>query len=342
MELQPILNWIKKIIPEEEIFEKDKHFILPTICHNEDYKDASHKLYLYKNHDTDTPLFHCFTECGDTFNVYQLVQRYYSLREENISYREAMKVIHGDNFKITPIIKERPLIYHSEFKNPLSLELPEYSKNSLEAFGLDWFHPWALEGIDIDVLKKYNIKYSKSYEGVIIPHLDWRGRLIGIRIRNYNPEKEKMYKYIPLKMGEIFYRHPLSLNFFGIFQNQTHIKKRKRVYIFEAEKSVCQTETMFRENLSLAICGTNLSPWQVDMLIYFLGIEEVVIAFDKEYNNFTECFNYIQKIDSKVQYLKLFAKVGILIDEENKFPYKSSPSDLTKDDFHAMKIKWLE
>lgn len=342
MDIEPILTWLRKELPESEIIDKGSHIVLPTICHNENYVDASHKLYLYKNEDTDTPLFHCFTECGDTFNIYQLVQRYYKLRNKTISYNEAMKMIHGKEFKVVPYKKEIPLIYDNKFKNPLSIVLPEYSKNSLEAFGLDWFHPWALEGIDMDVLSKYNIKYTKSYEGVIIPHLDWRGRLIGIRIRNYNKEKEKLFKYIPLKMGEIHYRHPLSLNFFGIFQNQTHIKKRKRVYIFEAEKSVCQAETMFRENLSLAICGTNLSPWQIDMLVYFLGVEEVVIAFDKEYNNFTECFEYIQKIENKLQYLKLYAQVGILIDEKNIFPYKSSPSDLTKEDFHAMKIKWLE
>ena len=39
--------------------------VFPTICHNIDAAEASMKLYYYPK----THTFHCYTDCGDTFNI---------------------------------------------------------------------------------------------------------------------------------------------------------------------------------------------------------------------------------------------------------------------------------
>jgi len=315
---------------------------MPTICHNLDYQEASHKLYLYKNEDT-VPLFHCYTECSETFNIYQLVQKYYRIRNQHLTYREAMKKIHGDNFEASFQKSPEPEIqYETIFKNPLSIKLPEYSKYPLEMFYLDDIHPWRQEGMELEMLRKFEIGYSKSLQQISIPHRDWRGRLIGIRVRNLHEEKIQQYKYMPLYANQVFYSHPLSLNLYGIYHNQQEIKKAQKVYLYEAEKSVFFHHLLANNHLALSTCGKNISKWHSDMLIHFLKVKQVIIGFDKEYDNYSTTFDYVNKIKQQTTYLRNFVEVGILIDEEGILAQKQAPVDGTKSQFNRMKIWWLD
>lgn len=54
--------------------------IFPTICHNVDASEASMKLYYYPR----THTFHCYTDCGETFNIYEMFKKRYELM--GISY----------------------------------------------------------------------------------------------------------------------------------------------------------------------------------------------------------------------------------------------------------------
>ena len=342
MEVQQIIDYVKTLIPEDMIRETDQYYVLPTICHNKDHHQASHKLYLYKNVDT-TPLFTCYTECGETFNIYTFLQKYWSLRGEELSYRDAFKKFHGIDYNQQFVIDTKEIIYNEKFINPVEVQLTGYGTGVLDMFQTKETDPWALEGIDLEILKKYKIGYSKSYEGVTIPHFDWRGRFVGLRVRTYNAEKAKYAKYMPAHIGNILYRHPLSMNFFGLFQNQTNIKKAKTAILVESEKAVLQWDSMSEDpNIALAVCGSSISKWQMDMLVYFLGVERVYIAFDKEYSSYTEAFKYVEKIKKQVNFLLNFADVYVLIDEQNKFKHKESPFDRTLADFHSLKVWKLE
>lgn len=333
-----IITFMKKEFSIEPV-ERPGHFIFPTICHNLDQRDASHKLYLYKNEDTETPIFYCYTDCGEAFNIYQLIQKYAGLRGQDISFKDAYKLFHGRAYEMVSKQKEEFEAKAVKFEDPLQVQLPTYPEGVLDIFpkNLDT-HPWALEGIDGDVLEKFQVSFSASYEGVIIPHRDWRGNLIGLRIRTYNEEKVKKYKYMPMLINNIYYRHPVSLNFFGIFQNQRAIRRAKRVILVESEKSVLQAESMFEEdNITLAVCGSSISNWQVMLLVYYLNVEEVIIAFDKEYSDFGGAFDYVEKIKNQVQMLSNFATVTVLVDDKNKFSLKESPFDRTVKEFYSMK-----
>lgn len=339
--INKILNYIKTIIPEENIQETGKAFILPTLCHNKNIEDASRKLYLYKNEETGTPLFHCFTECGETFNIYQFIQKYYRLRDKEISYREAFKLINGEEFKVEK--KEKNLILQTPqfFKNPTSIQLPTYSESTLEIFNFNNIesHPWFLEGIDSNIIKKFEIYYSKSFEGVIIPHRDYLNRLVGIRIRTCNETKINSAKYMPLEISKQLYSHPLSMNFFGISQNEESIRDSKTVYLFEGEKSVLKSAHMFKHSLSLAVCGSTISAWQMQMLIHYLGVENVFICFDKEYQTHKQMFDYITKIRKMVHPLLNFMNVYVAIDDKNLLGFKDSPVDRTKKEFENLHFK---
>ena len=75
-ELTPneIINIIKTIEPDITYEEIPGAFIFPTVCHNLDISTAKKKLYYYFNED-DSPLFCCYTECNDTFDIYELVKK---------------------------------------------------------------------------------------------------------------------------------------------------------------------------------------------------------------------------------------------------------------------------
>lgn len=75
-----------------EYKEDDKALIFRTICHNVDISEASFKLYYYK----DTKLFHCYSGCGDTFNIYELIRRYYEIRGIEKSFYEIFSMIYDD------------------------------------------------------------------------------------------------------------------------------------------------------------------------------------------------------------------------------------------------------
>lgn len=340
--LNRILKYLKTILPEDAIKETDVAYILPTICHNLKHQEASSKLYLYKNEDTNTPLFHCFTECGETFNVYQLAQKIYALQGKELSFRDAFKLINGKAFEFTQKTEMSSLLKaRAPFQNLTNVKLPTYPSSFLEVFGFDNLtsHPWFQEGIDSDILRKFEIYFSRSYEGVIIPHRDYLNRLIGIRIRTYNENKIKSAKYMPLKIGNTLCAHPLSMNFFGLSQNEESIRAAKTVYLFEGEKSVLQANHMFKHDLSLAVCGSTISTWQIQMLIHYLEVENVFICFDKEYSTYDELFKYVQKITNLTRPLHGFMNVYMAIDTKNNFSLKESPVDRTKFEFEQMEFR---
>lgn len=55
--------------------ERNDYIQFKTICHNINPADASMKLYYYKKNKK----FHCYTDCGDNFNIYELFKRRYEL-----------------------------------------------------------------------------------------------------------------------------------------------------------------------------------------------------------------------------------------------------------------------
>ena len=55
--------------------ETSNAIIFPTICHNIDSVEASMKLYYYPK----TKTFHCYTDCGSTFNIIEMMKKRYEL-----------------------------------------------------------------------------------------------------------------------------------------------------------------------------------------------------------------------------------------------------------------------
>jgi len=208
------------------------------------------------------------------------------------------------------------------------------------------------EGINAETMRKYNIKFSNGFKEIIIPHYDNNFRLVGIRSRLLNPTYiETQGKYRPTYINGKSMAHPLSNILYGLDKNQDEICKTKKVILFEGEKSVLKLDSELSDskyNISVAVCGSSISNIQLKLL-KDLGVEEIIIAFDKEFKNpkngtlrHASNLEYIKKYDEYLEKRRrLLNKVGkhfnvrFISDSqiEPLLEYKNSPIDAGLDVF---------
>lgn len=311
-----------------------------TICHN--HTGGSHKLYYYPHSRT----FRCYTDCSETFDIIGLVKKIHEC-----DHKEAIKYICSflniqDDFSY---IRKEGFGEESEFsdlsylckyddsskKEEDTQELIRYNENVLRIYNKNLFYKgWIDEGIAIEAMQKFEISYDMLHNRIIIPHRYVDCKLIGIKTRYINNDD---VKYVPLFHNWITYRYPTGLNLYGLYRNWRTIKKKKKVVIFEAEKSVLKAESYYPDNnFTVAICGSNLTKEHINLLL-MLDIEEVIIAVDKEFKTPEEALIYEEKI-RKVFVNKLLAyfNVSILWDTANKLGYKDSPIDCSKETFEEL------
>ena len=132
------------------------------------------------------------------------------------------------------------------------------------------------------------------------------------------------------------YNHPLGFSLYNLNNSKNNIKILKKAIVFEGEKSPLLYESYFgRENdISVACCGSNLSSYQLKLLLD-LGIEEVIIAFDKQFKTkgdleFKRWKKKLADIDKKY---REYVKISFMFDKNDILRYKSSPIDEGKDKF---------
>ena len=71
------------------------------------------------------------------------------------------------------------------------------------------------------------------------------------------------------------------MNAYGIDKNKESIKEYKKCIIFEAEKSVLKMDSIYGNNPSVAVGGSSVSEYQLNLL-KVNGCEKVYLAFDRE------------------------------------------------------------
>lgn len=316
-------------------YEDDDMWITDTICHH----GTKPKLYFYK----DSMSFHCYTECGQ-LDIIGVVMGYKGYEQEE--FQKAINWIsvklnldnHVYGFGKQEQISDWEFIkkYKKNKKvKPKDKILVPYDKNVLNIFQHFYCQSWIEEGISVETMKKYNILYSTWQQKIIIPHYDMKNNLVGVRSRALLPDDIELFgKYAPFKISNKFYNHSLGLNLFGLNHNINAIQKKRKVMLVEAEKSVFQTDTMFGEdNFTVALCGSNLTDYQKGMIL-MLGVREVIIALDKQYQTLDsdECKNWSQHIKDKIiDKLSPFVSVSVLWDSTNLLGYKDSPTDRGKE-----------
>ena len=278
---------ILKLLGAKDFRETDEAIITNTVCHH----GNSLKLYYYK----ESKMYHCYTDCGENFNVIELVRRSKKYEHHSTAIEWITTQLGIDTF--TYGFSNEPknnLINDWDFidsyinrkkkKDKQKIKLPIIDKRILNVFQNMYWKDWIDDNISIQSMKKYNIRYSTLYQKVIIPHYDIDGNLIGIRGRATDDEEADIFgKYTPFMWNDKMYNHPLSQNLYGLHINKETIKRKKKVMLCESEKAVLQCDTIFGEdNFTLALCGNVLSDYQRDVLLS-LGVEEVIIGLDRQY-----------------------------------------------------------
>ena len=305
--------------------DRGDFIIFPTICHNVDSSEASMKLYFYKKNK----MFVCYTGCWAQ-SIFKFLRNYYETRQiEYDWYEDIYQVVcNCSSFKqkegFTPTVykslRDRYEIKRKEKK------LSEFPPHVLDCFVKTYPPEWLNDGISKETMDRFNISYSISQNKIIIPHYDILGRLVGIRGRALNDwEVENIGKYAPIQVEGIWYKHPLSMNLYGLDRTYMDIRRNGVCYLFESEKSVLQMDDFSIPNCSAAVCGSNFNKYQLNILMKFCAPSEIVICFDKEELPGEE--KYFNKLWNICQKYKQYCNFSFIYDREGLLNLKDSPTD---------------
>lgn len=321
----------------KEVIDKGNYLITNTICHNVDAEDASLKLYYYDNYK----VFVCYSNC-QTMSIFKFMKHYYE--ERAIEYDWVTDIYNvildcsnfhpGEGFSVPKYESLR-----NKFgRVKKEVELPIYNEGALDTF-IKYYPPeWLRDGISTAAMDKFDIRYSISQNKIIIPHRDVQGRLVGIRGRALNQwEVENIGKYMPVRLEQTWYKHPLSMNLYGLCENKENIKKQGVCYVFESEKSVLQFESFARPNCAVAVCGSQFNKYQLNILLKSCGPDEIVLCFDSE--EVGEETKYFDKLWAICQKYKNYANFSFVYDRLGLLNLKDSPSDRGEETFKQLLSK---
>ena len=324
LDVDSIISMMEKLGADRHS-DRGAYVVFPTICHNIDASEASMKLYFYK----DTKLFVCYTECGN-MSIFKFLKHYYETRQiEYDWYQDIYEVVRDcSNFKGVDgfvVEKYKSLRDRYEVKRK-EKELPQYMPHVLDCFVQTYPQEWLDDGISKKTMERFNISYSISQNKIIIPHYDILGRLVGIRGRALTDwEVENIGKYAPIQVEGVWYKHPLSMNLYGLDRTFMDIRRNGICYLFESEKSVLQMDDFSIPNCSAAVCGSNFNKYQLNILMKFCAPSEIVICFDKEELPGEE--KYFNKLWNICQKYKQYCNFSFIYDREGLLNLKDSPTD---------------
>lgn len=305
----------------------------------------SWKLYYYP----ETKLFFCYTSGGDGYDIFELVSRF-----KKISFKESFDyVVHFFGIKERGFEGGAPETLTDDWD--IFQRVQDYSTQDITNAKiapinenlLEYFYPlaapleWQKEGITPEVMRYYGIRIDSALWKIIIPHRDGNGKLIGIRGRSYNQiEIDAGKKYMPVYIQGDIYRHSLGQNLYGLFENKKTIKKIKKAFVVEAEKSVMQLASMYGiDNCwAVATCGSSFSKEQMLMLLD-LGVEEVALGYDHEFEGgkgSPDTTEYEEKLLKIMTPLLPYVNVSIVMDYDHLTPLKASPTDCGKEIFEKL------
>lgn len=316
-----------------------------TICHNMP-GEGSRKLYYYEN----TGLFQCYTECG-SFDPFQLVIKVANLQwGRTYDLNDAIRYVairYGINIEAEAqndsdlndwlVLNKYGHIQSLDLKD-YHVKLKPFDPYILTRFNYDVkIKPWLDEGITQEILDAAQIGYYAGGAQITIPHYDKDGDLVGIRGRALDKTEAEIYgKYRPLLIGQTQYNHSLGMNLYNINHSKPYIQEAKCAIIFEGEKSCLKYQSYFGldNDISVACCGSNISMWQLQLLLD-AGAKELVIAFDRQFQNVgdDEWKHWTQHLINLNNKFKNYVNISILFDKEEITGYKAAPVDEGVDKF---------
>lgn len=360
LQIDDVLRLVAELGGEPMMGNSGTFFTSRTICHNV-LGEGSRKLYYYDN----TKLFQCFTDCGASFDIYELVQKvknvngeykiYYN-KEGNPVTREwqlfdavdFVAVYFGFSAETSEFediqfkLKDWELFDKYDKINQIKeapkqiVELKLYDDTILQHLPRPIIKSWESEGISREVMLKRGIAYDPRTQSIVIPHYNINGQLVGIRERTLIKEDEIYGKYRPAILNGLMYNHPLGFNLYNLNNSKDAIKIIKKAIVFEGEKSPLLYASYFgiENDITVACCGSNFLNNQMQLLLS-LGVEEVIIAFDKQFQEIgdKEWERLVKNYKTLYAKYGAYVQISFMFDKGNLLGYKDSPIDRGKDIF---------
>lgn len=327
-----VLRLMEKLgVPETSVRYANDCLIFPTICHNTLGNNPSHKLYYYES----SKRFYCYTHCK-SMSIFDVIINTYNTRGFKMEFMRAYNLL-------DEIVSKRLKTGFAIIQTPKALnttrieenwveQLPVYNKHVLECFTQQprFLDPWLSEDIDYNVMVDFGVRFDMVRNRIVFPVIDHIGRLVGIRVRNFNQSDiDAGRKYMPLWHNDELYNCPKMMVVYGYYQNRQVIKKLKEVIVFEAEKSVLKYGSCFTMNKSVAVGGSAFSQYH-GLILKEAGVETIVLAFDNDYSEDGDRFYGLQKMLREAQKVKEMGfKVELIYDWTGEYlGDKDAPIDL--------------
>lgn len=264
---------------------------------------------------TNPPVFFDYSS-GIGGNVFTFV-RYYN----NCGAKEAVEILKKyagiDGETVAPKEKMAATITCKKFRKPKQTVkqskgtvLPD---NYMERYEdrLDKLQIWIDEGISMESLKRFSVKYDAFSDRLVYPIKNLLGQIVNIGGRALDPD----WKAKNMRKYTYFYGWGTMDTIYGLFDNLSEILKKREIILFEGCKSVLLADTWGIKN-SGAILTSHLNPHQMKILAR-LGCR-VVFALDKEVRI---------REDHNIQKLKNYVEVEYLWDREDLLDDKDAPVD---------------
>lgn len=327
-----ILRLMEKLgIPESCVRYGNDCLIFPTICHNTIDNNPSHKLYYYEN----SKRFYCYTNCK-SMSIFDFIINVYNTRGFKIEFIRAYNILDeivNKRMKTGFAVIQAPKLHNSnKIEKDWEEQLPVYNSHVLECFTQQprFLDPWLSENIDYDVMVEFGVRFDMVRNRIVFPVIDHLGRLVGIRVRNFNQsDLDAGRKYMPLWHNEELYNCPKMMVVYGYYQNRKIIKKLREVVVFEAEKSVLKYGSCFTLNKSVAVGGSAFSQYH-GKILKDAGVEKIVLAFDNDYSEEGDRFYGLKKmVREAIKIKRMGFSVEIIYDWEGEYlGNKDAPIDL--------------
>lgn len=336
--IEQVMNLVAELGGEPRLQPGGEYFTAKTICHG----GNSHKLYYYNN----THLFRCYTECSpEIFDIFELVRKVNARQNSEWTLPHAVNYVASyfglailtndfDNeqskLQDWQILSKYDKINSTSNNEKQRVEMKIYDDKILKYLPHPRIIPWEEEGISREVMEDRGICYDPAAHGIVIPHYDDKGNLIGIRERTLIKEEEQYGKYKPAILNGQMYNHPLGFVLYNLNKSKEAITIIQKAIVFESEKSCLKYASYFgmENDISVAVCGSSLITHQVELLLS-LGVKEIVIAFDRQYQklNDEEHKRWCKKLTEINKKYSPKCQISFMFDKTGELDYKSSPID---------------
>lgn len=305
---------------------------------NKDALKGSPKLYFYK----DSQIYFGYTS-SRSYDIISLVQTRLALLKQPCSFLDACQFI-LDTTNINPdsinrVKKEGHVYDWSNLERFIKVrkygnQLSEYNRNIIDTLPPLYPQAWIDEGISEETMDKYQIRYYERCNQTVIPCFDDEARLVGVRVRNWDKDRVKQAKYMPLvTLDGQCYKFNTNQVFYGINYNKPEIERTGKVIIVESEKAVMKLDTyMGRHNIALGMYGSNLGIQRRNQLLK-MGVNTVSYVVDNDFIGQDDAFfeQWREKIQHFIKLWDGFCRVEIVWDNLGLLGPKENATDRTKE-----------